>query len=193
VSEIDASDWYTIADDVLFDLMSRYDSRSARERPFRIAETTIDTRTFVLQRTLFDSLREPHEAGRVEESVLAIIDRVLQRAYRLTPSIAPLHRRAAQHAQTLLARDPIANTPLRTIAAEAGVSLVQLCRAFRAQTGSTMTHYRHSLRLRLALDRLHTTDLSTLAQDLGYASHSHFTAVFRRHFHATPSAFRAKP
>jgi AraC family transcriptional regulator len=33
-------------------------------------------------------------------------------------------------------------------------------------------------------------NLSGLAFDLGYASHSHFTSVFRRHFGVTPSQMR---
>jgi len=60
-------------------------------------------------------------------------------------------------------------------------------------TGQSITAYRHSLRMRLALDRLRDrgTDLTDLAYDLGYSSHSHFSAVFRRMFGTTPSRFRA--
>ena len=35
-----------------------------------------------------------------------------------------------------------------------------------------------------------TDDLTALALDTGFSSHSHFTAVFRRTFGSTPSAFR---
>jgi AraC-like DNA-binding protein len=34
------------------------------------------------------------------------------------------------------------------------------------------------------------TDLSTVASDLGYASHSHFTLRFRAAFGMTPSQYR---
>jgi AraC-like DNA-binding protein len=56
----------------------------------------------------------------------------------------------------------------------------------------TITAFRHSLRVRLALDRLRdrSADLTTVALDLGYASHSHFTSVFRRHVGMTPSQYR---
>jgi AraC family transcriptional regulator len=48
------------------------------------------------------------------------------------------------------------------------------------------------VRLLLALERLEDgeRDLSRLALDLGYSSHSHFTAAFRRSFGTPPSAAR---
>ena len=57
----------------------------------------------------------------------------------------------------------------------------------------TLTSYRHALRLRLGLDavRDRTIPLTDVALDLGFCSHSHFTAVFHRHFGITPSQFRA--
>jgi AraC-like DNA-binding protein len=36
----------------------------------------------------------------------------------------------------------------------------------------------------------HASDLTALAFDLGFSSHSHFSAAFRRAFGCTPSAFR---
>ena len=52
--------------------------------------------------------------------------------------------------------------------------------------------YRAKLRLRASLELLEAgaVDLSALAGDLGYSSHSHFSAAFRREFGVTPSAFR---
>jgi AraC-like DNA-binding protein len=74
-----------------------------------------------------------------------------------------------------------------------GLPPFRLCRLFRLRAGMTITRYRHSLRLHLALDRLRhrRLDLTALALDLGFSSHSHFTFVFRRHFGITPSQFRA--
>ena len=50
--------------------------------------------------------------------------------------------------------------------------------------------YRYQLRLRLAraldlLDRYH--DLAALALDLGFSSHSHFSAAFRQAYGRAPS------
>jgi AraC-like DNA-binding protein len=48
------------------------------------------------------------------------------------------------------------------------------------------------LRLRASLERVaeQRADLTSIALDLGFSSHSHFTDVFRREFGKTPSEFR---
>jgi AraC-like DNA-binding protein len=53
--------------------------------------------------------------------------------------------------------------------------------------------YRYQSRLRLAraLDLLaQYDDLTALALDLGFSSHSHFSAAFRQTYGRTPSEFR---
>jgi AraC family transcriptional regulator len=187
ISEIDASDWYAVADDVLLDLVGRDDPT----RPFTGTHVPADPRIFVEQRMLFDALdagaaRDPLE---VEETVLGVLARVAATPHRAQRSDAE----AAEAAREVIARDPAARLPLRKIARASGLSPFQLCRVFRAHTGTTLTFYRHSLRLRLALDsvRDRSVSLMDLALDLGFSSHSHFTAVFRRHFGITPSQFRS--
>ena len=92
----------------------------------------------------------------------------------------------------LIAARPAANPPLRELAKSAGCSPYHLCRIFRDATGFTITAYKHALRLHLALGALRRrSDLTDVALSLGYASHSHFTSYFRRHFGVTPSEFRA--
>jgi AraC-like DNA-binding protein len=47
------------------------------------------------------------------------------------------------------------------------------------------------LRLARALDLLSRyEDLTTLSMDLGFSSHSHFTAAFRRAYGRTPAQFQ---
>jgi AraC-like DNA-binding protein len=67
-----------------------------------------------------------------------------------------------------------------------------LARVFRAETGFSVDAYQRSLRLRAALERLPTyaDGLTTLALELGFSSHSHFTETFRREFGVSPSALR---
>jgi len=56
----------------------------------------------------------------------------------------------------------------------------------------TLTQFRHSIRLRMALELLRSRrGLTEIALDLGYTSHSHFTAAFRNYFGITPSRYRA--
>ena len=48
------------------------------------------------------------------------------------------------------------------------------------------------IRLRMALELLRSRrGLTEIALDLGYTSHSHFTAAFRNYFGITPSRYRA--
>jgi AraC family transcriptional regulator len=81
---------------------------------------------------------------------------------------------------------------LARIATAVGCSVFHLCRSFRSATGLTLHEYREHVRLRVALERIGDgeSDLSRLALDLGYSSHSHFTAGFRRAFGTPPSAAR---
>ncbi|MDQ6802368.1 MAG: helix-turn-helix transcriptional regulator [Acidobacteriota bacterium] len=85
------------------------------------------------------------------------------------------------------------NVTLHELCAAMHCSPWQLCRAFRRATGQTLTNYRHALRMQIALERLQQrdTDLTELALELGYSSHSHFTHVFHRHLGITPSQVRA--
>jgi AraC-like DNA-binding protein len=63
-----------------------------------------------------------------------------------------------------------------------------LARVFRRETGTSLHGYQTRLRLSVALERLAdgASDLTTLALDLGFASHAHFTDAFRRGFHPFP-------
>ena len=81
---------------------------------------------------------------------------------------------------------------LEQLGRRVGSSRFQLARVFRAHTGFSIAAYRDQLRLRRALRRLGDPEigLTELALELGYSSHSHFTARFRREFGLPPSALR---
>jgi len=72
------------------------------------------------------------------------------------------------------------------------VSTYHLCRLFKAETGMPIHRYLNRLRLMAALEPLAEgdADLSTLALDLGFSSHSHFTAAFRKEFAMAPREVR---
>lgn len=204
VSDVDASDWFTIADDLLLEVMSEHDRTATLQRPFRIAANAGDPRSFLEQRMLFDALDRGAELDplQVEETVLRLLRRVVRRAYGVGPALQPAPDRlrggpaqAIEHVRQLIASNPAANVSLRALATACGLSPFQLCRLFRARTGETLTRHRHALRLSLALERLRdpAVDLTHLALELGYSSHSHFTFAFRRHFGITPSRYRARP
>jgi AraC family transcriptional regulator len=72
------------------------------------------------------------------------------------------------------------------------VSTYHLCRLFKEETGVPIHRYLNRLRLMEALEPLAEgdADLSTLALDLGFSSHSHFTAAFRKEFAMSPREVR---
>jgi len=72
------------------------------------------------------------------------------------------------------------------------VSPYHLARLFRDEVGIPIHKYLNRLRLGAALEQIANgaMDLTTLALDLGYSSHSHFSDAFRRTFGAPPSSFR---
>ena len=90
--------------------------------------------------------------------------------------------------------DPFAEPlSLHELAARLSVSPFHLARVFRRRTWYSLHAYRTQLRLRLALERLPESRgaLTSLAFELGFASHSHFTDTFRREFGVPPSVVRA--
>ncbi|MGE5833476.1 MAG: helix-turn-helix transcriptional regulator [Acidobacteriota bacterium] len=84
--------------------------------------------------------------------------------------------------------DPIR---LGDVASAVGVSAAYLTDLFRRTEGVSLSRYLKQLRLARALVELpHANDLTALALGMGFSSHSHFTAAFRRTFGCTPSRFR---
>jgi AraC-like DNA-binding protein len=81
---------------------------------------------------------------------------------------------------------------LDDVAGAAGASPFHLARIFQQRTGMPVHRYLVCLRLRAALEQLAegADDLTALAFELGFASHSHFSAAFRREFGHTPSEVR---
>lgn len=80
---------------------------------------------------------------------------------------------------------------LLDVARAVGASPAYLTNAFRRFEGVSLQRYVTQLRLARALIELpHADDLTALALDLGFSSHSHFTLAFRRAFGCPPSHFR---
>jgi AraC-like DNA-binding protein len=74
-----------------------------------------------------------------------------------------------------------------------GASPVYLTQVFRAVEGVPLHRYLTQLRLARALVELsQADDLTELALDLGFSSHSHFSARFHAAFGTTPSQFRER-
>jgi len=74
----------------------------------------------------------------------------------------------------------------------AGLSTHQLLVAFRQMFGTTPAQFIIQQRLRCAQHQLAGTkkDITTIALDSGFSSHSHLTACFQKHLRCCPSQFR---
>lgn len=75
-----------------------------------------------------------------------------------------------------------------------GISPVYVTEVFRRVEGVPFYQYALRKRLERAIRLLpgYRADLSALALELDFASHSHFTTAFRRAFGCTPAAFRER-
>jgi AraC-like DNA-binding protein len=100
-------------------------------------------------------------------------------------------RRLTDRVKVLLASDLSRRWTLADIAAEIRGSPVYLTQVFRQVEGIPLYRYHLRLRLARALDLIaRYDDLSTLAADLGFSSHSHFSAAFRQAYGRSPTAFQ---
>ena len=197
-------DWFAIEPATLVAALGAYEPSIVDnpERPFRFSHGPSDPCSYLLQRMVVRHLTEakPVDALYVEELVLQILARVVDNAFRVRgihPS-KPRRERDLRHseiieeAKSVLSegfREPLS---LAQIAARTGTSVFHLCRLFRRGTGDSLQVYRNQLRLRTALEQIADprVDLTDLALDLGYSTHSHFTAAFRQAFGTTPSSLR---
>ena len=91
----------------------------------------------------------------------------------------------------VLASDLSRRWTLAEIAAEVGGSPVYLTQVFQQVEGLPLYRYQLRLRLARALDLLpDCEDLTALGLELGFSSHSHFSAAFRETYGRSPSEFR---
>src|SRR6266508_3072776 len=139
----------------------------------------------------------------IEVTALQIIADVLEAAFARQGLAAPSCKRRregteddhADHveaAKTYLASRMSERVTLGDVARAVGTSPFHLARLFRRRTGAPVHRYLMCLRLRASLERLAdgANDLTALALELGFSSHSHFTDSFRREFGRTPSDVR---
>lgn len=115
----------------------------------------------------------------------------VRRALASPPSQPVARVRVVEQAQQLLHARGFDRLSLGEIAAEIGVTSVYLTQEFTRVAGVPLYRYQLALRLNRALGELpHTGDITALALDLGFSSHSHFSAAFRSAFGMTPSQYR---
>jgi AraC family transcriptional regulator len=189
--------------DALVHFLCSMDSSIAElpDRPFRVSATTSSAplalnlhrlRRLLLTGQSVDPLRvEESCASMLADSIASVYRRrrIMRKPIREVTRQA--HRDLIDRTRIVLARRFRDKLSLGELAQAVFSSPFHLARIFRRETGMSLHGQQNRLRLRLALEHLAAgkPDLTMLALELGFSSHSHFTQAFRSEFGCAPSAF----
>lgn len=169
------------------ELLQRSGEPGFREQCLRI-DPRAQALVALLRHGLHNGVIEPLEA---EGLLLTLVSRSLGPRTARAPRSTRLRRSLVDRAKLLLASDPTRRWTLAAMAAELGGSAVYLTQVFQQVEGLPLYRYQLRLRLARALDRIpQEDDLSALAFELGFSSHSHFASAFRQAYGRSPSAFK---
>ncbi len=171
------------------------------DQPFRKAIAPTTARCHLLQTRLVELLsrNDFEDSIAAEELVLDVVREAVLSNYSQSRQLPRRRNQDANGIDRVEAvrrhllnhwRDRVTLTELAEVA---GCSTWHLATTFRAHVGQPVFQYLKRLRLRNSLDRLREdghTDLTCLALECGFSSHSHFTAAFRQEFGVTPSRMR---
>jgi AraC family transcriptional regulator len=177
------------------------------EQPFPFLAGPCDAETFWRHRALVQRLEAARAAGApppealwVDTTALQLMADVLSAAFarqgvqRILPRapIAADHQERVELAKAYLAAHLGERITLDDVATAVFASPFHFARMFQRHTGVSLHRYLMRLRLRAALERIGDArgDLTGVALDLGFSSHSHFTDAFRREFGRAPSEVR---
>jgi AraC-like DNA-binding protein len=188
----DASLDLVIDEPLLRELAPKEQMRAAGVPAFRRPRLRIDPRAQALAALLRHGLsRGVAETLEAETTALTLVRRALGERTSHAAGASPGRQKLVDRAKLALSADLARRWTLADVAAEVGVSPVYLTQVF--QQVEAVPLYRYQLRLRLAraLHLLgHYDDLTTLGMDLGFSSHSHFSAAFRKAYGRTPAEFQ---
>lgn len=207
----DRCEWFAFAPPLLAAALEPYEQNALTDptQPFRFAHAPSPAQLYLQQRLLVDAVLRATQAGEapdqlwLEEAMLLLLDGVIAHAYAVQrqwgcgghPQTRQRQQAIVRAVQEQLVHSFTEAPTLTVLAAACHLSPYELCRLFRAYTGTTIHTYLTQLRLHTALEWLAdgAADLTTLAFALGFSSHSHFTSAFRRAFGLPPSAWRQQP
>lgn len=197
---------FAFGDGVLRDALELIDpgwlgTATAVSRPFRCVHGLSDQAVFWAHERLRRAALAP--AGRtlaVDEAAAELLAATLRSTYAARGFDAKVIRANTRHAHAELVQRTMLflatafrdDASLEDIGRALHASPFHLARVFRRGAGVTIHQYRHRLRLRAALARIADgeTNLSDLALELGFSSHSHLTDAFRLAFGLSPAECR---
>jgi AraC-like DNA-binding protein len=165
----------------LRELAPKEQLRSGGVLAFRRQRRRVDPRAQALVALLRHSLsRNVAETLEAETLVLTLVRRSLGERTSHVAGASPGRQKLVDRAKLVLASDLSRRWTLAEIAAEVGVSPVYLTQMF--QQVEAMPLYRYHLG--------RYDNLTTLGMDLGFSSHSHFSASFKQVYGRTPAEFQ---
>lgn len=164
----------------------------ARAAPFQNDECVV-VDVSPLMRELIVALLHAEAAGRRESLLSELILDELSNSATLPMRVAlPKDKRLKVLCETLIA-DPASPLTLENWAQRVGASERTLARLFEQDLGLTFGQWRQQMRLAHAAPLIaRGLPLSRVAAELGYASQSAFSAMFKKTFGQSPSAFFTK-
>jgi len=190
------------ADDLLREVIAAHrKTASERHEPcFGRTHAPLSAELIIARKSL--RYRLAHRlAGRLEadETALQLLVGTLRAAH--VDRLAVPHERArtrSRHQEIVeatkiaLVAEPAQNWTLGALAKRVYSSPFHLARMFRRYAGMSLHRYHMLARMAAALDEVLDTarEFATVGVDLGFSSHSHFTAEFRKTFGVTPSMLR---
>jgi AraC-like DNA-binding protein len=199
---------FTVSPRVLNDIVRELDPSvdDHPEKPFPFVTGPCDATVFWRHRELVQRLEkvaeQPLEPLWADVTALQLVADVLEAAFERhgmrretrRTTTGNEHTERAEAAKNYLASRLGERITLDDVARAVYTSPFHLARIFQKQTGVPVHRYLTQLRLRASLEQLAegVEDLTTLAMELGFSSHSHFTESFRREFGCPPSEFRRK-
>ena len=188
----DASLTLSIAEPQLRELVPRALLRKTAYVAFRPHRLRIDARAQALVALLRHSLRNGvAEHLEAESLALTLFERALGPRTSHSAGASFGRQRLVDRIKLVLTSDLARRWTLAEIASEVRGSPVYLTQVFQQVEGLPLYRYQLRLRLARALDLLaQYDDLTALSLDLGFSSHSHFSAAFRQAYGRSPSEFR---
>lgn len=181
-----------VAEQWLDELAPRRHMRDRAGLTFRRQRLRIDARAQALVATLRYGLdRNVAEPLEAETLTLTLVRRALGERTSHAAGASVGRQKLVDRAKLLLSSDPTRRWTLGEVGAAVGVSPVYLTQVFQQVEGLPLYRYQLRLRLACALDMLgRYDDLTRLSMDVGFSSHSHFTAAFRQAYGRTPAEFQ---
>lgn len=147
----------------------------------------------LLRARLETNRADPFESEALGLDLLAMSLQAMRRETTPVRRPAQVRRaRALERVKEAIAIAPAAKWNVTRLSRVANLSPFHLCHIFRETVGTSIYNYVLHERLALALDAVldHDGDLTAIALDAGFSSHSHFTARFKAFFGCAPASLR---